>query len=70
MANLLDVHQVDILLIQECWLLPSNMQRLGDIHADYLFHGKSGMRDTELLVGRPYGGVAILWHKKLVVNVS
>ena len=62
--SLLDKHNIDILFIQETWLLPSNLYKLADIHKDYLFHGQSGIVDTELLQGRPYGGVAILWHKK------
>ena len=67
--SLLDKHNIDILFIQETWLLPSNLYKLADIHKDYLFHGQSGIVDTELLQGRPYGGVAILWHKKLAGNI-
>ena len=68
--NLLDTHHVDILLIQECWLFQSDLHKLGNIHKDYLFHGQSGMKDTVLLTGRPYGGIAILWHKRLAASVS
>jgi exonuclease III len=68
-ANLLDKYEIDILFIQESWLLQSNLQRLGEIHKDYLFHGQSGIKESELLHGRPYGGVAILWHKKLATSV-
>ena len=68
--SVLDRFKIDILFLQETWLLPSNLYKLGEIHEDYLFHGQSGITDGELLQGRPYGGVAILWHKKLASNVQ
>ena len=61
--QLLDQHKVDIIFLQETWLVPKNLQKLGEIHQDYLYHGVSGINDKELLRGRPYGGTAILWHK-------
>lgn len=59
----LDQNKVDIIFLQETWLVPKNLQRLGQVHHDYLFHGVSGINDEEILRGRPYGGTAILWHK-------
>ena len=36
------------------------------IHQNYLANGISAMRDDELLVGRPKGGLGILWKKAMV----
>ena len=33
-------------------------------------YGKSGMKENELLLGRPYGGVAILVERSLVCRVN
>ena len=63
--NFLNESKVDILLLQETWLLSTNLGRLGEIHQDYMYHGLSGVDHGQLLTGRPYGGVAILWNKKL-----
>ena len=60
-----DTHQPDLLLLQETWLLNSNMSVLNNIHRDYVGNGVSGTPDDELLIGRPKGGVAILWKKTL-----
>ena len=54
----------DFMLLQETWLLPSNLGKLACIHKDYVAHGVSSVDNSTLLLGRPYGGVGILWHKK------
>ena len=62
---LLDYH-VDIMLLQETWLLDSQLHVLSDLSSDYMHTGKSGVdSDTGILYGRPKGGTAILWHKNL-----
>ena len=68
--HFLDINKVDILLLQETWLVPRNLQKLGDIHKDYMFHGISGINDNEILKGRPYGGIAILWHNSLSCDIK
>ena len=68
--DLLSSNKVDILFLQETWLLPGNMDKLADIHSDYLYHGVSGIENNKLLMGRPYGGVAILWKKTLAKFVK
>ena len=64
--NLLSDTKIDILCLQETWLLDRDIAKLSNIHADYQFNGKSGVDATErILPGRPQGGVAIAWHKGL-----
>ena len=52
--------------LQETWLTHDELPLLRQIHADFDASGVSAM-DTgdSILVGRPYGGVAILWRKQL-----
>ena len=59
--NLLSDTKIDILCLQETWLLDRDIAKLSNIHAaDYQFNGKSGVDATErILPGRPQGGVAI-----------
>ena len=61
--NLLSDAKIDILCLQETWLLDRDIAKLSNIHADYQFNGTSGVDATErILPGRPQGGVAIAWH--------
>ena len=70
-SDLLKLQCIDIVLLQETWLLNSNLLDLADIHDDYLFGGKSGVDSTSgILSGRPHGGVAILWNKSLSHQVE
>jgi len=58
----------DIILLQEHWLLKQDLCKLDFIHPDFKSYGLSGMNvkaDNNILIGRPFGGVAILWNKKL-----
>lgn len=61
----------DIIALQETWLLPDDIQFLGDIDQQFGFTGTSAV-DTAagMLRGRPYGGVALLWNKSVFQNVS
>ena len=62
----LDKHHPKILCLQETWLLKCNLKKLSEIHPDYMFHGFSAMdSDKNIISGRPYGGVALLWHKSI-----
>lgn len=64
-------HTSDIIALQETWLLPSDLHFLSDIDPDYGYVGTSAVdTSTGMLVGRPYGGVAILWKKSVLQNVS
>ena len=56
----------DVIFLQETWLLETELHMLSLI--DRNFHGKgvSSMDISDsLITGRPYGGLAILWSKKL-----
>ncbi|XP_013184716.2 uncharacterized protein LOC106130423 [Amyelois transitella] len=63
--------QSDIVSLQETWLLPHDINLLGTVCDEFEYTGKSAV-DTSagLLVGRPYGGVAILWRKGLFDSVN
>ena len=50
----------DICLIQEHWLLQNQLNLLS-IDPNFLSVGVSGMDNSKLLIGRPYGGCAILY---------
>lgn len=57
---------VDIMFLQETWLLKTQMQQLSGIHKSYLGDGISGMdEEAGIIQGRRYGGVGILWHKRM-----
>ena len=55
----------DMLYIQEHWLLGCNIQSFADAIGNVNIYGMSGMNESELLVGRPYGGCAFIWKKSL-----
>lgn len=56
----------DILLLQETWLLPSELGYLANIHPDFQSTGTSAVNlSNGPLVGRPHGGVAILWRSTM-----
>jgi len=54
----------DILLLQEHWRLPNELDFLNNIHPDFLAFGQSSVDISDIvLIGRPYGGTAILYKK-------
>ena len=60
-----------IICLQEHWLLPSELGMLNNIHSDFLGIGCSAVDVTgSILVGRPFGGTAILYKKPLSNNVN
>ena len=68
-SDMLQEENVDILLLQETWLLSSNITKLAEINDKFSFVGTSGMDESQLLQGRPYGGLAIMWNKKLSCQI-
>ncbi len=61
----------DIILLQETWLLPYKLPLLKKIHP--VFHGDGiSAIDTEsgILIGRSYGGFAVLWIKTLNIDMN
>lgn len=56
----------DIILLQETWLADGEADLLSVALPNYSHAATSGMDiHTDLLTGRPYGGVAICWHNCL-----
>ena len=63
--------QCDIVLLQEHWLLPNDLDYLSNIHHEFLSHARSTVDlSNELLVGRPYGGTAVLYKKNLMPSIT
>ena len=61
---LCDVH--DIVFLQEHWLLPHELNLLANLHDDFFGVGSSAVDTSSgMLVGRPFGGTAILYRKSL-----
>jgi exonuclease III len=57
----------DIILLQEHWLMPDELNFLSYINPDFVFFGSSAVKVNEsILCGRPYGGIAILCRRNLV----
>lgn len=62
---------IDIIALQETWLLPDDVSYLCSIDGDFSTTGKSGMNTAEGKVrGRPYGGVALLWRMTAFQNIG
>ena len=56
----------DVLLLQETWLSKQDLVRLGLINKDFMCHASSPVDlSTGPIIGRPFGGVAILYRKVL-----
>ena len=61
----------DFILLQEHWLLPHELSLLNCVHEDFYGVGLSAVDTSrDLVLGRPYGGTAILYRKALAINVS
>ena len=62
----LDNNSCDILALQETWHLDNNIDCFSTIHDNYMYTAISGVdASKKILVGRPNGGVAILFKKSL-----
>lgn len=61
----------DIVALQETWLYPDEIPYLNTIDQEFSYTGTSAV-DTSagILVGRPHGGVAILWRSAQFSNVT
>ena len=60
----------DVVLLQETWLSSTILNVLADI--DNIFYStciSSMDTSTKLFKGRPFGGLGILWGKKLLVKI-
>ena len=47
--------ECDILFLQEHWMLHTNLHQLQAINDDFHVFFMSGIKEQELLMGRPYG---------------
>ena len=57
--------------LQEHWLLPNEVNLLSHISADFLAVGSSAVDTSEdILIGRPFGGTAILYRKSISGLIS
>jgi len=53
-------------LLQEHWLLPKEIDYLNHIDKEFLAIGSSTVNvGNGLLIGRPYGGTAIMYRRSL-----
>ena len=55
----------DFLFLQEHWLRNYDLGFLCNASSDVSYYVCSAMSDNVVLDGRPYGGVVILWLKRL-----
>ena len=53
-------NQCDFLLIQEHWLYQAHIGQICRDLPNSMVHGCSGMDDSQIRSGRPYGGCAII----------
>lgn len=60
----------DVIALQETWLLSHDLAYLGSIYPGFASTGVCATESTEVVRGRPYGGVAILWRSSAFDNVS
>ena len=60
----------DIVMLQEHWLLPHDIGYLSMFHPEFLSVAKSAVNVTDnVLIGRPYGGTAIMYRKDIARNM-
>jgi len=61
----------DLVVLQEHWLLPHELNILSSIHPDFLAIGYSSVNTSvSVLTGRPYGGTGILYRKSFSPHIS
>ena len=61
----------DIVFLQEHWLFPSDLPSLNNVHKDFMSFGISSMDLSDgLILGRPFGGLAVLWKNNLAPFVK
>ena len=63
----------NVILLQEHWLNDFDLYKLNNIHNDFSAVGVSAMlgkSENSIIVGRPFGGVAILYNKFIFKNIK
>ena len=56
--------------MQETWLAQDELILLKNLHIDFNADGVSSLCDDGFHVGRPHGGIAILWRKQLAKAIK
>ena len=62
--------EVDILAVQEHWLLSTELGNLASINEEAFYSVVSPMEMDKTVLGRPFSGIAISWHKRFYQFVS
>jgi len=73
-ASLHDIEQLralyQIIFLQETWLAKQTLDKLTDVSDNHFACGTAEVDYTKgITSGRPYGGTAILWNKKLNAKI-
>jgi len=68
--SLIDNQKPQIICLQETWQLNETAQMKFSQFKDYVCDHKSSITGNTLLIGRPYGGLAILWNKNIANHIS
>ena len=55
----------DIICVQETWVQEHEVNQLSSINSGYMAVSVSGIDNTNILQGRPYGGVCIMYRNEL-----
>ena len=55
----------DIICLQETWVQEHEVNKLSSIKSGYMAVSVSGIDNTNILQGRPYGGVCIMYRNEL-----
>ena len=63
-------HHYDLIFLQETWLTPDNINFLDIAHDDFCSYSMSAVNLDRPLVGRPYGGLSVLWRRSLSLKCS
>ena len=64
------IDSCDICFIQEHWLSNALLHKIGEISQDSVCTSVSGMVDSSILSGRPFGGCSILYRRHLSLSVT
>ena len=57
--------RADIVFLQETWCMPHDIGVFDSVNRDFCSFSTSAIDNGELLSGRPYGGLSVLWRKSL-----
>ena len=60
----------DVLFIQEHWYTELGLYDFDGLFEDFFVIGIYGMNENEILLGRPYGGCAIIYNNRTQCTVG